>query len=106
MAEATTKPATVAPLPRPKLPATRPSAIEGFFDDLFAWRAGKGLRLVPTRANSQPAFGYYLEDPRAPIAHAGGVQVLTLEGDRICAITRFEASVLPWFGLPRSLPSR
>ena len=26
--------------------------------------------------------------------------------DRICAMTRFEASVLPWFGLPRSLPSR
>jgi RNA polymerase sigma-70 factor (ECF subfamily) len=32
--------------------------------------------------------------------------VLTLAGDQICAITRFEASVLPWFGLPRSLPSR
>jgi hypothetical protein len=26
--------------------------------------------------------------------------VLTLAGDRICAMTRFEASVLPWFGLP------
>jgi hypothetical protein len=32
--------------------------------------------------------------------------VLTLAGDRICAMTRFEAGVLPWFGLPRSLPSR
>ena len=32
--------------------------------------------------------------------------VLTLAGDRICAMTRFENSVLPWFGLPRSLPSR
>ena len=31
--------------------------------------------------------------------------MLTLTGDRICAITRFEASVLPWFGLPRSLPA-
>ncbi len=30
--------------------------------------------------------------------------VLTLTGDRICAMTRFENSVLPWFGLPRSLP--
>jgi len=30
--------------------------------------------------------------------------VLTLAGDRIGALTRFETSVLPWFGLPRSLP--
>ena len=67
-------------------------------------RAGKGFRLVATRANSQPAFGYYLVDPRAPIAHAGGLQVLTLEGDRICALTRFgDVSVFPYFGLPRTL---
>ena len=32
--------------------------------------------------------------------------VLTLTGDRICAITRSDNGVLPWFGLPRSLPSR
>jgi RNA polymerase sigma-70 factor (ECF subfamily) len=29
---------------------------------------------------------------------------LTLAGDRICALTRFDNSVLPRFGLPRSLP--
>ncbi len=80
------------------------AAITRFFGDLFQWRAGKGFRVVATRANSQPAFGYYLEDPRAPIAHAGGVQVLTLAGDRICAITRFgDVSVFPYFGLPRTL---
>ena len=27
-----------------------------------------------------------------------------LTGDRICALTRFDNGVLPWFGLPRSLP--
>jgi hypothetical protein len=32
--------------------------------------------------------------------------VLTVTGDRISALTRFETGVLPWFGLPRSLPSR
>jgi hypothetical protein len=32
--------------------------------------------------------------------------VLSPTGDRICAVTRFDASVLPWFGLPRSLPGR
>jgi RNA polymerase sigma-70 factor (TIGR02960 family) len=79
-------------------------AIEGFLDDAFGRRADKGVRLVPTRANSQPAFGLYLEDPRAPIAHAGGVLVLTLEGDSISAITRFgDTSVFPYFGLPRTL---
>jgi hypothetical protein len=31
---------------------------------------------------------------------------LALTADRICAMTRFENSVLPWFGLQRSLPSR
>src|SRR5437773_1203301 len=67
--------------------------------------AGRRFDLVPTRANAQPAFGAYLRVP-AGIRHATGFYVLTLAGDRICAMTRFEASVLPWFGLPRSLPAR
>ncbi len=67
--------------------------------------AGRRLDLVPTRANGQPAFAAYLRVP-AGIRHATGFYVLTLAGDRICAMTRFEASVLPWFGLPRSLPAR
>jgi RNA polymerase sigma-70 factor (TIGR02960 family) len=61
--------------------------------------------LVPTRANGQPAFGAYLRAPDG-ISHGTGLYVLTLAGDRICAMTRFDNSVLPWFGLPRSLPSR
>jgi RNA polymerase sigma-70 factor (TIGR02960 family) len=67
--------------------------------------AGRRFDLVPARANGQPAFGAYLRGP-AGIRHATAFYVLTLAGDRVCAITRFEASVLPWFGLPRSLPSR
>ena len=67
--------------------------------------AHRRFDLVPTRANGQPAFGAYLRGP-AGIRHATGFYVLTLAGDRICAMTRFEASVLPWFALPRSLPSR
>jgi RNA polymerase sigma-70 factor (ECF subfamily) len=60
--------------------------------------------LVPTRANGQPAFGAYLRAPTGGIRHGTGLLVLTLTGDRICAMTRFDNSVLPWFGLPRSLP--
>jgi RNA polymerase sigma-70 factor (ECF subfamily) len=67
--------------------------------------AGRRFDLVPARANGQPAFGAYLRDP-AGIRHGVGLYVLTLTGDRICAMTRFDTSVLPWFGLPRSLPSR
>jgi hypothetical protein len=32
--------------------------------------------------------------------------VLTLSGDGISAMTRFEYNVFPAFGLPRSLPER
>ncbi|GAB3781407.1 sigma-70 family RNA polymerase sigma factor [Nocardioides ungokensis] len=67
--------------------------------------AGRTYALVPTRANGQPAFGLYLRGP-AGIRHAAAFYVLTLAGDQICGMTRFEASVLPWFGLPRSLPGR
>jgi len=74
-----------------------------FFASLFA--AGRRMDLVPTRANRQPAFGAYL-GVLAGIRHGTGLFVLTLAGDRICALTRFENSVLPSFGLPRSLPAR
>ena len=68
------------------------------------FRAGRRFDLVPTRANGQPAFGAYLRAPNG-ISHGIGLYVITLTGDRICAMTRFENSVLPSFGLPRSLPS-
>jgi RNA polymerase sigma-70 factor (ECF subfamily) len=67
--------------------------------------SGRRVDLVPTRANGQPAFGAYLRASTG-IRHGTGLFVLTLTGDRICAFTRFDNSVLPWFGLPRSLPSR
>jgi RNA polymerase sigma-70 factor (TIGR02960 family) len=61
-------------------------------------------RVVQTRANGQPAFGLYVRDPGVRVFHAMGLLVLTLAGDQICAITRFDNSVLPRFGLPRKLP--
>jgi RNA polymerase sigma-70 factor (TIGR02960 family) len=69
------------------------------------FEAGRRFELVPTRANGQPAFGVYLRSP-AGVSHGVGLYVLTLAGERICAMTRFENSVLPSFGLPRWLPSR
>jgi RNA polymerase sigma-70 factor (TIGR02960 family) len=78
-------------------------AVARFWARQFA--VGRRFDLVPARANGQPAFGAYLRVP-AEISHATGFYVLTLAGDRICAMTRFDNSVLPWLGLPRSLPSR
>jgi RNA polymerase sigma-70 factor (ECF subfamily) len=62
-----------------------------------------GRRLVPTRANGQPAFGLYLPDPHGGALHAAGLLVVTLAEDKISAITRFDSSVLSYFGLPRTL---
>jgi RNA polymerase sigma-70 factor (TIGR02960 family) len=74
-----------------------------FYASMFA--SGRRFDLVPTRANGQPAFGAYLRAPNG-VRHGTGLLVLTLAGDRICSVTRFDNSVLPAFGLPRSLPSR
>ena len=80
------------------------AAIAHFYVSRTWWDV-QPARLVPTRANNQPAFGYYLRDPQAPLARAHGLIVLTLAGDKICAITRFgDNSVFPLFGLPRTLP--
>ena len=67
--------------------------------------AGRRYDLIPARANAQPAFGAYLHGPDGT-RHATAFWVLTLTGHQISGITRFETSVLPWFGLPRTLPSR
>lgn len=66
-------------------------------------RPGRTLHLIPTRANGQLAFGVYVHAPDG--ARRGiGLTVLTLAGDRICGLTRFESECLGWFGLPRTLP--
>jgi RNA polymerase sigma-70 factor (ECF subfamily) len=77
--------------------------VAAFCASLF--RAGRRFDLVPTRANGQPAFGAYLR-AGSGVRHGVGLIVLTLSGDRIGAMTRFDNSTLPSFGLPRSLPSR
>jgi RNA polymerase sigma-70 factor (ECF subfamily) len=66
---------------------------------------GRAFDLVPTRANGQPAFGAYLRSPNGD-SHGTGLIVLALDGERVSAMSRFESSVLPRFGLPRSIPPR
>jgi RNA polymerase sigma-70 factor (TIGR02960 family) len=72
-----------------------------------AERRGAPLRLVPTRANTQPAFGCYLPLPETGVARPYALLVLTLEGGQISAITWFaDSSFFPRFGLPRVLRSK
>jgi RNA polymerase sigma-70 factor (TIGR02960 family) len=67
--------------------------------------SGRAFHLVPSRANGQPAFGAYVSAPDGT-RHGTGLFVLGLAGNRIAAMTRFDRVVLPWFGLPRSLPPK
>ena len=67
----------------------------------FVFGLARTFRLLPARANGQPAFGVYLRGPTG--IEGVGFFVLTLAGNRISALTRFESSVLPVFGLPPSL---
>jgi RNA polymerase sigma-70 factor (TIGR02960 family) len=80
-----------------------PEAIGAFLRHREA-RRGATLRLVPTRANAQPAFGCYLPDPETGTGRAYALLVLTLRGDRISAITWFaDDGLVPRFGLPRTV---
>jgi RNA polymerase sigma-70 factor (ECF subfamily) len=81
-----------------------PAAIAAFLRASSAWRGRRRVRLVPTRANTQPAFGCYLAEADSPIARPIGLLALTLADDRIRAITRFLDEDLPRrFGLPEKL---
>jgi RNA polymerase sigma-70 factor (TIGR02960 family) len=93
---------TMPPLP---LEYQGHDAIAAFLRHRFELRAAP-LRVVPTRANTQPAFGVYVPDAQAAIARPFGLLALTLEGDAIAAMTFFaDTAVFRHFGLPRRLRS-
>jgi RNA polymerase sigma-70 factor (TIGR02960 family) len=68
------------------------AAITAFLRVSFGWR--RDFRLVPTRANTQPAFACALAEPGHP-ARPVELIVLTLADDRIRAVTRFLDGDLP-----------
>ncbi|MGH3252240.1 MAG: RNA polymerase subunit sigma-70, partial [Trebonia sp.] len=69
-------------------------------------RSGRSYRVAPTRANGQPALGLYMADPHTGVFRAYVLLVVTIADDRISALTGFDASVMPRFGLPRTLPEQ
>ena len=71
------------------------AAIAAFLRHRAELRGGP-LRVVPTRANTQPAFGAYLPD-----GGPSGMLVLTLDDDAVSAITWFsDTALFDRFGLP------
>jgi RNA polymerase sigma-70 factor (ECF subfamily) len=60
-------------------------------------------RLVPVRANRQPAAASYLRPWGGTTFEAFKFDILRVEGGRVAEITTFDASLLSVFGLPRTL---
>jgi len=67
---------------------------------------GTPLQVMPTSANTQPAFGCYTPDAQTGIASPAGLFVLTLAGDAAAAMTWFaDTALFEHFGLPRTMRS-
>lgn len=60
-----------------------------------AARAGRVARLIPTRANGDPALAHYLREPGEAAARLSGLFALGLAGDRIALLARFGLSNVP-----------
>jgi RNA polymerase sigma-70 factor (TIGR02960 family) len=76
-------------------------AIAGFLSTVPAGGRLDRFRMVPTRANRQPALASYYRDGDRGAFHAHGIIVLSFQGEAIASICRFgDASVFPRFGLP------
>lgn len=72
-----------------------PAAVGTFLRASTQARGGADLVLVPTAANNQPAFLCYTAGADGTVLEPVGMVVLTLNGGRISAITRFLDAQLP-----------
>jgi RNA polymerase sigma-70 factor (TIGR02960 family) len=81
-----------------------PRPITEFLQQVAFW--GLDIKTVLTRANNDPAFGYYRRDPHANVYRASGIMVLSVVDEHISALTRFgDKSLFARFGLPRTIPA-
>lgn len=91
-------------MPQVRLEYQGPVAIAAFLRSIAVWRGQRSCRMIPTRANGQPAYGFCVADGQASAFCSHWPIVPTLEGDEISAITRFvDNSAMEWFGLPQAL---
>jgi len=76
-------------------------AAERFFIAMHV--PGRADRFVETRANGQPAYAAYSRDEVTGLWRCKGLFVMSLSGERVHEVTRFEPAVGALFGLPRTL---
>jgi len=89
-------------MPPEPIQCNGPDAIAGYLQQRGFW--GPELKLVPTRANNQPAFVYYLPHLTTGMSRANGLIVLTISNDHITTLTRFgNTSVVARFEPPLAL---
>ncbi len=74
------------------------------FSRRWRFRLVPRARFIETRTNRQPALAVYTRDERNGLWRASGLLMISLRGDEIAGLTRFESHTLRPFGLPRTLP--
>ena len=76
-----------------------------FSGRVYGAEGNRRVRVIPTSANGQPAFGTYSWDPERGRHLPTVLQVLTFNGPRISEIMGFvDPAVFARFGLPDELP--
>ena len=88
--------------PQPTLYEGR-DAVAAFFAGVFGDERPGDFRLVPTRANRQPAAANYMRVWGDTVFRAMSLDVLRVEHGELVEITTFEASMFAAFGLPPTL---
>jgi RNA polymerase sigma-70 factor (TIGR02960 family) len=78
-------------------------AIESLMDTAFDRESMGDWRLVPTRANRQPAAASYLRRPGDTLYRAFKLDVLRVEDGAIAEITTFSSGLFATFGLAETL---
>ena len=94
----------VLTMPPEPLAYIGPEAIAGFLARLDGTM--QRFQMLATRANGHPAVAHYLSERDGEPSQPAVIDVLTLEGPRIVAITAFIGrETFARFGLPASLPA-
>jgi RNA polymerase sigma-70 factor (ECF subfamily) len=75
-------------------------AVEAVLHEIFDVGTTGEFRMLPTRANRQPACAAYLREPGEDVFTALALDVLRIEDGLIAEIVTFPADVFPRFGLP------
>jgi RNA polymerase sigma-70 factor (ECF subfamily) len=73
---------------------------------ILAGEARGRWKLLSTRANGQPAFGFYRRQDDAPAYAAFAIQVVTFASGLVADVTTFGfPRLFASFGLPESIPA-